>query len=129
MQTPVLPKIKSCNANLEVKSFSVGKKRDFSSRMRKCGPDSGLSRTSSCYSHQYAAKSLKSTFCYKSVMLFIMEGLLYDTISKDMNRGLSRQFLGQISAHNLSKILNIYQKSGQNTQKSVYSRQKRANAT
>ena len=30
-------------------------------------------------------KSLESTFCDKSAMLLIMEGLLYNTISKEMH--------------------------------------------
>ena len=61
-------------------------KRDLLSRMRpKCGPNLELLRTSSRYFHQNAMKSLKSTFCDKSAMLFIMEGLLYNTISKEMH--------------------------------------------
>ena len=32
-----------------------------------------------------AVESLKSTFCDKSAMLFIMEGMLYKPISQDMH--------------------------------------------
>ena len=63
-----------------------GKKRDLLSRMRpKCGPNLELLRTSSRNFHQHAMKSLNSTFCDKSAMLFIMEGMLYKPISQDMH--------------------------------------------
>ena len=38
-----------------------------------------------CYFHQNAMKSLKSTFCDKSAMFFIMEGMLYNPISQGMH--------------------------------------------
>ena len=61
-------------------------RRDLLSRMQpKCGPNSVLLLTPSCYFHQNAMKSLESTFCDKSAMLLIMEGLLYNTISKEMH--------------------------------------------
>ena len=61
-------------------------RRDLLSRMRpKCGPNLDLLRTISRYFHQNAVKSLKSTFCDKSAMLFIMEGLLYHPISIELH--------------------------------------------
>ena len=61
-------------------------KRDLLSRMRlKCGLDLELLQTSSRNFHQNAMKSLKSTFCDKSAMLFIMEGMLYNPISQEMH--------------------------------------------
>ena len=61
-------------------------RRDLLSRMRpKCGPNLELLRTSSRYFHQNAMKSLKSTFCDKSTLLFIMEGMLYNPISQEMH--------------------------------------------
>ena len=61
-------------------------RRDLLSRMRpKCGPNLDLLRTISRYFHQNAVKSLKSTFCDKSAMLFIMEGMLYNPISQEMH--------------------------------------------
>ena len=63
-----------------------GKKRDLLSRMRpKCGPNLELLQTPSCYFHKNAMKSLKSTFCDKSAMLFIIEGMLYKPISQYMH--------------------------------------------
>ena len=65
---------------------SQWEKRDLLSRMRpKCGPNLELLRTSSRNFHQNAMKSLKSTFWDKSVMLFIMEGVLYNPISQEMH--------------------------------------------
>ena len=64
---------------------SQWEKRDLLSRMRpKCGPNLELLRTSSRNFHQNAIKSL-STFCDKSEMLFIMEGMLYNPISQEMH--------------------------------------------
>ena len=61
-------------------------KRDLLSRMRpKCGPNLELLRTPSRYFHQNAMKSLQSTFCDKSAMLFVMEGMLYNSISQEMH--------------------------------------------
>ena len=61
-------------------------RRDLLSRMRpKCGPNLDILRTISRYFHQNAVKSLKSTFCEKSAMLFIMEGLLYHPISIELH--------------------------------------------
>ena len=61
-------------------------KRDLMSRMQpKCGLNLELLRTLSRYFHQNVIKSLKSTFCNKSVMLFIMEEMLYNSISQDMH--------------------------------------------
>ena len=61
-------------------------RRDLLSRMRpKCGPNLDLLRTISRYFHQNAVKSLKSTFCDKSAMLFIIEGLLYHPISIELH--------------------------------------------
>ena len=61
-------------------------KRDLLSRMRpKCGPNLELLRTPSRYFHQNAMKSLQSTFCDESVMLFVMEGMLYNSISQEMH--------------------------------------------
>ena len=61
-------------------------RRDLLSRMRpKCGPNLDLLQTISRYFHQNAVKSLKSTFCDKSAMLFIMEGLLYHPISIELH--------------------------------------------
>ena len=63
-----------------------GKKRDLLSRMRpKCGPNLELLRTSSRYFHQNAMRSLKSTFCDKSAVLFILEGMFYNPISQKMH--------------------------------------------
>ena len=60
-------------------------RRDLLSRMRpKCGPNFDLLRTISRYFHQNAVKSLKSTFCDKSAMLFIMEGMLCNPITQKM---------------------------------------------
>ena len=61
-------------------------KRDLLSRMRpKCGPNLELLRTSSRYFHQNAMRSLKSTFCDKSAVLFILEGMFYNPISQKMH--------------------------------------------
>ena len=61
-------------------------RKDLLSRMRpKCGPNLDILRTISRYFHQNAVKSLKSTFCEKSAMLFIMEGLLYHPISIELH--------------------------------------------
>ena len=61
-------------------------RRDLLSRIRlKCGPNLKLLRTPSHYFHQNAVKSLKSTFCVKSAMLFFMEGLLYHPISIELH--------------------------------------------
>ena len=51
----------------------------------KCGLHLELLRTLSRYFHQNVIKSLKSTFCNKSAMLFIMEGLLYHPISIELH--------------------------------------------
>ena len=60
--------------------------RDLLSRMRpKCRPNLELLWTLSRNFHQNAVKSLKSTFCDKSAMLFIMEGMLYNPISQEMH--------------------------------------------
>ena len=59
------------------------KKRDL--LRPKCGPNSEFLRIPSCYFRQNAIRSLKSTFCDKSAMLFIMEGLLYNAISQEMH--------------------------------------------
>ena len=73
-------------------------RRDLLSRMRpKCGPNLDLLRTISRYFHQNAVKSLKSTFCDKSAMLFIMNGLLYHPIS--------------IKLHVLTLVLNLIDSS------------------
>ena len=63
----------------------MGKRNLLSTMRPKCGPNSELLRTPNCYFHQNAIKSLKSIFCDKSAMLFIMEGLLYNTISKEVH--------------------------------------------
>ena len=61
-------------------------KRDLLSRMRpKCGLYLELLWTLSRNFHQNAMKSLKSTFCDKSAMLFITEGMLYNPISQEMH--------------------------------------------
>ena len=61
-------------------------KRDLLSRMRpKCGLNLELLRTLSRNFHQNAIKSLKGTFCNKSAMLFIMEGVIYNPISHEMH--------------------------------------------
>ena len=74
------------------------KKRYLSSRMRpKCGPNLDLLRSISRYFHQNAVKSLNSTFCDKSAMLFIMNGLLYHPIS--------------IKLHVLTLVLNLIDSS------------------
>ena len=73
-------------------------RRDLLSRMRpKCGPNLDLLRTISRYFHQNAVKSLNSTFCDKSAMLFIMNGLLYHPIS--------------IKLHVLTLVLNLIDSS------------------
>ena len=73
-------------------------RRDLLSRMRpKCGPNLDILRTISRYFHQNAVKSLNSTFCDKSAMLFIMNGLLYHPIS--------------IKLHVLTLVLNLIDSS------------------
>ena len=79
-----------CFRNLAMRTWkskaSQWVKRDLLSRMRpKCGPNLELLRTSSLYFHENAMKSLKSTFCDKSAILFIMEGLLYHPISIELH--------------------------------------------
>ena len=89
---PVEKKYTQCfrKRNLAMRTWkskaSQWEKRDLLSRMRpKCGPNLELLRTSSRNFHQNAMKSLKSTFWDKSVMLFIMEGVLYNPISQEMH--------------------------------------------
>ena len=79
-----------CFRNLAMRTWkskaSQWEKRDLLSRMRpKCGPNLELLRTSSRYFHQNAMRSLKITFCDKSAVLFIMEGMLYNPISQEMH--------------------------------------------
>ena len=70
--------------SLEVKSFTMGKRVLLGGMRPKCGPNLELLRTSSLYFHENAMKSLKSTFCDKSAMLFIMEGMLCNPITQKM---------------------------------------------